>query len=58
MKSLNLWAVYERENGTLLRQRVCKVNVDISHEEISKLLANYKKILGSGYYLVDWFIDL
>ena len=58
MKSLNLWAVFERENGTLLRQRICKVDADISHEEISKLLTNYKKILGSGYYLVDWFIDV
>ena len=58
MKSLNLYAVVEREDGSLLRQRVCKVKGDISNEEISKRLQEYKNILGSGYYIVDWYIDV
>ena len=58
MKSLNLWVSVERQDGTLLKQRVCKIKADASQEEISKHLQNYKKILGSGYYIVDWFIDV
>ena len=58
MKSLNLWVSVERQDGTLLKQRVCKIKADAPQEEISKHLQNYKKILGSGYYIVDWFIDV
>ena len=58
MKSLNLWVSVERQDGTLLKQKVCKIKADAPQEEISKHLQNYKKILGSGYYIVDWFIDV
>ena len=58
MKSYNLYIAAERDNGTLLRQRVCKVKDDISHEEIHKRIADYKKILGKSYYIVDWYIDV
>ena len=58
MKSLNLWVSVERKDGTLLKQRVCKIKADASQEEISNHLQNYKKILGSGYYIIDWFIDV
>lgn len=58
MKSFNLYVVMEREDGTLLKQRVCKVQTDLTPEDVKKKISSYKKIVGSGYYVVDWYIDV
>ena len=54
----NLYAVVERYDGSILKQRVCKVDENISQSDISVKLQNYKKILGSGYLIIDWYIDV
>ena len=53
-----LYAVIERVDGSLLRQRVRKMNEDdTTTEDIRRILKNYVKMLGTGYYLIDWYFD-
>lgn len=53
-----LYAVVVRPEGTIFRQRVCKVKDDLSQEERRQKLNSYQKILGTGYQIVDWYIDV
>ena len=53
-----LYAVIERADGSLMRQRVRKMNEDnTTTEDIRRILNNYVKMLGTGYYLIDWYFD-
>lgn len=53
-----LYAVIERDDGSLLRQRVRKMDEDnTTTEDIRRILKNYVKMLGTGYYLIDWYFD-
>ena len=53
-----LYAVIERADGSLMRQRVRKMNEDnTTTEDIRRILKNYVKMLGTGYYLIDWYFD-
>lgn len=58
MRKYNLYAVVEREDGSLLRQRVCQVDNHLDQDEIRKKLKSYQSIIGRSYYIVDWYIDL
>lgn len=54
----NLIAVFERLDGTIFKQRIAKVDEDISPEEVHKLIKGYKKILGDSYFTIDWYLSL
>lgn len=54
----DLVAVFERLDGTILRQRIAKVDEDISEEEVRKKIKAYKKILGDTYFTIDWYLSL
>ncbi len=58
MRTYNLYAVVERPDGSIMRQRVSKVINNLDQEEIRQKLKNYQIILGKSYLIVDWYIDL
>ena len=58
MRTYNLYAVVERPDGSIMRQRVSKVDNHLDEDEIRKKLKNYQIILGKSYLIVDWYIDV
>lgn len=53
----HLYAVVVREDGSLFRQRIGKVEDSITPEEAHKKIQDYLKMLGKKYYVADWYID-
>lgn len=52
-----LYAVVERKDGQVFRQRVKQVNNPLDPDEANKALKNYRKMLGEYYVILDWYID-
>ena len=52
-----LVAVYERWDGTLLRQCVRHLTEEesVDNQLIHRLIRDYSKSLGEGYYLIDYY---
>ena len=53
----NLYVIVERHDGTLLTQRICKMEGDEDHEFIRKKIKDYLRMIGD-YYLIDWYINV
>ena len=52
-----LVAVYERWDGTLLRQCVRHLTEEesVDNQLIHRLIREYSESLGKGYYLIDYY---
>lgn len=50
--------IVERPDGSIFRQRIKKVEPEEEKDRslISKEIRSYKKILGRGYLILDWYI--
>lgn len=58
MRTYSLYAVVERPDGSIMRQRVSKVDNHLDEDEIRKKLKSYREMLGRSYLIVDWYIDV
>lgn len=57
MPKYSLYAVVEREDGSLFRQRIGKVEETITPKQVHEKIQDYLKMLGKHYYVVDWYLD-
>ena len=54
----HLYAVVEREDGSLFRQRIGKVEETITPKQVHEKIQDYLKMLGKHYYVADWYLDI
>lgn len=54
-----LYATIERFDGSLFKQWVCTLTEEQANDqnEIHLRLKNYRKLLGHGYWIIDWFLE-
>ena len=58
MPKYNLYAIVEREDGSLFRQMIGKVEETITPAQAHEKIHDYLKMLGKHYCVADWYLDI